>query len=621
MAKQPKRGLSETQSAPYVAEAQQPRVADETVGLIVVHGIGEQKKGDHLEAVVRPLSNALQRSGRIVTIEERTADAPATDPGVRMLVHEEGNEGSKDKLYEIGVHEVHWADINEPQSIGKGIRFWLWGLSAWTIPIKAKSTAPTFKATLAVPRFEVEQTSGWRFKKIRLPLFFVGWLFALAAPILLAIEFLGERIFGKKLPAGLKTVVSYVSAVKLYSQPRRHGHGLLDSAVEPPRYAIRRRMVRAMADIATHISDPLSPPGPKARYDRWYVIAHSQGTVVAQNGLMASSPALAAYLDDERLARLQDCGMAGPWRDARDGPPPQELRKDRAFRPAIPAGRIGEDRTVYRDKLFANFRGFLSYGSPLDKFAAIWPPTVAINRDTHAFPAAAQWINVWDPTDPVANDLDAFDPNRVFADCSVDDGPLPPTSGCAPLIPKNIAYAAFPVLLASHVCYLTSSGKNGRSLVGWLADWILGTTDDADQIAALDEKARTKRRKLADIQIGILAFVLFAATTYLVKTFLIDPLFGPAEYFASLIPSVIASMVLMLIIALIGRQTTKYDVWDSRTQSYDQRTRGAKELTKTIANNLGPSTTAAVSVVKTKCEEGYKSVKGLLGNNPPAGGN
>ena len=44
-------------------------IETETVGVIVVHGIGEQQKGDHLDSVVRPIANALSRSGRIVKIE------------------------------------------------------------------------------------------------------------------------------------------------------------------------------------------------------------------------------------------------------------------------------------------------------------------------------------------------------------------------------------------------------------------------------------------------------------------------------------------------------------------------------------------------------------------------
>lgn len=48
----------------------------------------------------------------------------------------------------------------------------------------------------------------------------------------------------------------------------------MDGPDEPPRAAIRRRMVPTMVDVAA------------AGYDRWYILAHSLGSVVAWNGLM-----------------------------------------------------------------------------------------------------------------------------------------------------------------------------------------------------------------------------------------------------------------------------------------------------------------------------------------------
>ena len=58
-------------------------------------------------------------------------------------------------------------------------------------------------------------------------------------------------------------------------------------------------MIRAIADVACN------------RYHRWYVLAHSQGTVVAFNGLMETAYAWPGYLDEDRWDRLKQARMAG----------------------------------------------------------------------------------------------------------------------------------------------------------------------------------------------------------------------------------------------------------------------------------------------------------------------
>lgn len=89
-----------------------------------------------------------------------------------------------------------------------------------------------------------------------------------------------------------------LSAVKLYNQRRRFGPGLwwaredfLDTVGQPPRVSLRRRMIRALCDVACQ------------PYTRWYVLAHSQGSVVAFNGLMETAYSWPGYLDSERWAK------------------------------------------------------------------------------------------------------------------------------------------------------------------------------------------------------------------------------------------------------------------------------------------------------------------------------
>ena len=440
----------------------------------------------------------------------------------------------------------------------KGIRFWLWGLSAWLIPPQLRNTTPTYTATLTTPKYKEEQNFWWMLTKVRLPMLLVGWIFLIAAPVIVAAEFLIERLFGAKLPAGLTTIVNYVSAVKLYSQPRRHGPGQLEAAIEPPRYTIRRRMVETIADVAA------------ADYDRWYILAHSQGTVVAFNGLMASSPAVTAYLDDDRLDKLHTRNMAGPRRGEQDGPPVENLLGDRRFRPTIPPERYSQTeedyRVVYRDRLFADMKGFITYGSPLDKFAAIWPPTVSINRDIHAFPEDAQWINVYDPTDPVGANLDAFDKETVFDRSEEERCPIETPGRQNTLQPVNIAYKAGPVLLASHVQYLASTGK--KSFSQGIAQWLLNGRIDASDVSQITQDELKGRKRLAFIQVLFIGFVLFLIADYI----LVSMFGGVSSVLFSLLPfledypwisssmSLVISVAIVGLISAIGYMTTEIDI-------------------------------------------------------------
>ena len=329
---------------------------------------------------------------------------------------------------------------------------------------------------MATPRFPRRDPTKQLMFGDRFQLFIVGWLFLLAAPLIVVADFIAKKVFNTTLPASLQTVVSYVSAVKLYTQERRAGQGLLESCNEVPRFAIRRRMAAVVADVAT------------AKYARWYVLAHSQGTVVAFNGMMASARVWPNYLGDTALEKLRKAEMAGePRNDEVDGPKLDDIMADLGFRPAIPPSLTGNDVVVFRDRLFAQFRGLLTYGSPLDKFAAIWPPTVPISRYPSVFSPEAVWVNVWDPTDPVGGSLDAFNPWRALDLDEKTKPTLPGTAECTPLAFFNIPCRASGVYLASHVAYLRSLTGKTQVLSRWIGDWLLGiaaAADLTDEIAA-----------------------------------------------------------------------------------------------------------------------------------------
>ncbi|HEX2528082.1 MAG TPA: hypothetical protein VHL31_17500 [Geminicoccus sp.] len=490
----------------------------ETVGVIVVHGIGEQQPGDHMEGVVRALAEGLEREDRKRRVTVVTPEnVESGDPQAWITVR--SRDGDCPKLTWIGVHEVHWADVNESASLTKGILFWFWGLSIWLARGLKRPKSPLFERMMALPCFPNRKHDAPPTSSDRIQLFIVAWIFFLAAPVLVTLNFIAKRVFGTTLPATLETLVSYVSAVRLYTQPRRVGPGLLESCNEAPRYAIRRRMARVLADVASRGCGPSHGPVP---YDRWYVLAHSQGTVVAFNGLQATGIGLAAYLDRERLDRLQQCGLAGQRRGDHDGPTAEDVADDQYLAPALPADRLGQDSVVYREQLFRRFYGLLTYGSPLDKFAGIWPRIVALNRWAAVFPAQAQWVNVWDPTDPVGAELNAFNHNDVFDKRTPQRTPLKGAKDCKPLEPYNVACKAHPVLLASHVYYLQDAGGGPQPLARWIGDWLLGHPEAVNvgkSLQQLSKKTERKRKSLMLFWVAVLIFILLGLMPVLLLWF------------------------------------------------------------------------------------------------------
>src|SRR6266705_3336939 len=105
----------------------------ERIGIIFVHGIGEQKRYEHLDGEVRDIIRALEVKGCRATVdlrdgrdaaflgEQNTWQSDPNNAPVRVLVRALGE---PDK--HLFLHEVWWADVNEPYSLGKQVRFWGW---------------------------------------------------------------------------------------------------------------------------------------------------------------------------------------------------------------------------------------------------------------------------------------------------------------------------------------------------------------------------------------------------------------------------------------------------------------------------------------------------------------
>jgi len=124
------------------------------------------------------------------------------------------------------------------------------------------------------------------------------------------------------------------------------------------------------------------------------VLAHSQGTVLAFNGIMETAQSLPLPNQDlwrrcitkSLIRRVQDPGEALTAKEKETMQPPFPSWRDKEY-------------VLDRRELFKNLRGLLTYGSPLSKFAALWPVIVPLNDERYVFHKDFQWLNVYDPTD------------------------------------------------------------------------------------------------------------------------------------------------------------------------------------------------------------------------------
>jgi len=429
------------------------------VGVIFVHGIGETGRFEHLEDETRKIVDAIianygaRRRDVTPTLKRGSGDAYQGDQAswvsgaeaplhVFVELHE--------KIVDIAFHEVWWADINEVLTLGKQVRFWAWGLSLAGIATHNEKFLPGTDDRMRLPD-NYGKLTWWN----RIRMGYVSTLFGFSAFSIALVNFLLKRLdFAPLLTTGI--IVNYLSSVKLYSQDKRAGGSPMDGPDEPPRAAIRRRMIRVMVDVA------------RAEYERWYILAHSQGSVVAWNGLMEIQQALPNYLDKECWETL----AGSPLRGTSDF----DFDRD-AMMPNRPVW-VGPRDIIKRDVLFEKFRGILTYGSPLERFCALWSAMVPINLKENVFQEGTEWINVYDPTDPVGTWISDFDPKET------------PQDDHTVLKPQNFPCRASPILLLSHICYLTASRwrsfrlANGKKhlLVNQIGEWLIHDRSLAEQI-------------------------------------------------------------------------------------------------------------------------------------------
>lgn len=419
------------------------------IGLVLVHGVGEQRRFDHLSGEVKNLVAALSTVPNVrVSVETRnTQDAEVgaereawrVDGSAPVKIHV-----AHDILAQrccLCVHEVWWADLDDKETLRNRFKFWFWGLGFWGVRKLSRATLQGAQLDMQPPEFPpFPWGNAARELMVRLRLWAFANVFLLSALTVNVLNYALRRFRLGELP-GVEVFYQFVGDVKLYQDRGKPQLGPLTDLGDPRRVAIRRRMVRVLIDAY------------RARYERWYVLAHSLGTVVAWNGLMETAHALPNYLSQETWASLKAAHdpVLGPRQDGQG-------RSVNGMRPRRPVWIEDDNEVLRREILFARLRGLVTYGSPLDKFAYLWSQIVNINKDTKVFRDGFEWVNVYEHTDPVASSLSAY------------TGPNIPAGSPAP---QNYAYKASPILLLSHLAYLRLRSSGNDHFVQRLLAWIV----------------------------------------------------------------------------------------------------------------------------------------------------
>ncbi len=427
----------------------------ERVGVLVVHGIGQQRTYEHLVATARNIAQSLKDDNSHGSLDVQISISTSPDAAFRadqkiwssrtsapVIITVKNQIGF---ITQIELHEVWWADLGEPTTLGTLLQFWYWGLSLWAIQGYFKNTLHDEKTQNCkrYPQTGKEQITCLE----RLILFGVSLIAWLILPLLATIS-RGLSIFDIRI-LPLDVLSQYLSRVRIFQQSVRNAPGTLEDFDQPPRVPIRRRMIESLVKMAL------------AKYNRWYILAHSQGTVLAFNGLMELEQMLPNYLPKDLWKKAQKAlGKKAPEGEEARG----------VMYPKRPHW-LEDNDLICRKKLFKNLHGFLTYGSPLKKFARLWPAIVYLNKDEKVFDHRFEWINIYDPTDPIAGPV-----MKIFDPLPLED-PVPPTKHPtedyrAPN-PSDIAYRSPSIHLISHTTYLSSNKRGNQLLAKKVSRWLL----------------------------------------------------------------------------------------------------------------------------------------------------
>ncbi len=378
------------------------------IGILVVHGIGDQKQFDCLKGVAQSIVDSLQSEINEGYVEV-SVDINRAETGTFQSLHPAWQQGEKAPINvrikssgyktncNLHLREVWWADLDRPQNLGKFIQFWLWGLSLWKIP--PQEDYPI----LNDPEKHLEHLQ-WGDKKennqkpsrwiARFEYFLIGLFLIVCQPLL----FIFKTVLGfLDINIPLTLIADYLGKLRLYQLLENSGKDSIEYINLPPRFSIQRRMINALVRMA--ISD----------YERWYVWSHSLGSIVAYNAFSMPEETLSHYVSHSIWEEIEKWDQNHSDKQLLEEAPNTNTRRPKPYRPVWQTTRIS------RKSLFDKCEGLLTYGSPFWRIADLWPDLVKRNKKSDFksdFKSEFNWYNVLDPSDPVATRTEELFPNN-----------------------------------------------------------------------------------------------------------------------------------------------------------------------------------------------------------------
>ena len=469
------------------------------IGVVVVHGIGRQQRFEHLKMVVNNIVKVFRADN---TLQVEVIEHPENHTSdFKSVIFVQDLSG---QITEFHFHEVWWADIGAKASLQDTLAFWAWASSLWTKSRHLRgSLADAYQETMIYPgtrnSSEVERIgrkiSWWA----RIRLFFTSFVFVSVVPLTTTINRVILPIFRTQI--SLDFIPQFMGKVKLFTQEDLDSECPLEDSEYPPRIAIRRRMIQTMVSVSTE------------QYDKWYLLAHSLGSVIAFNSLMESEKQLSNYIDWDLWKEVKKNGFHNNEKGEEDL---EVLGKTRPKRPFW----LNESDSVSRRKLFGNLRGFITYGSPLSKFAVLWPGVTYMNKDEKVFNQDFEWINIYDPTDPIAGPVSSeFSPFSSASDEDLWKSPIP-----ADILHKpSLSGFLSRFHLLSHLSYLKYFSNRQKlvneteePLIKSISYWLLKGNKFTIESSNINENKWILIRETTWIVTSITIFVLIA---YLMPVF------------------------------------------------------------------------------------------------------
>jgi hypothetical protein len=439
------------------------------VGILVIHGVGEQTRFEHLEEIALNLAKAAGTASvdmKYGSQTERHAEQQSWHESP-LIVRWQGEK----QWIEAHFREVYWADFGMGVTVMDWLRMLWWIISMPGARVFSAGDGQA-QESANLPLYELQAPSKPTQRARFLARTYLGFVCSIATPLVLfakPIEMLLARLISWNVPLP-RVLMHTLGNVMLY-QDAKVFIDRLESFNEKRRNGIRRRMVQGLLAMATDAE--------QGKLDAFYVIGHSLGTVIAFNALMECPAALPNFLSHEEWKNLPKLfKISGP-------PTPPDL-----IPPRPPWLNPGD--SINRHALLEKCKGFLTAGCPLDKFASLWPAIVPIS--TQQLDPEIRWINVADGLDIVANYLHYF--------------PTAPAVAGGLKLENHWWSDAFSPVTA-HTSYWKVTKPGQKKLMNWIVGWL---EDESCPGPALRQPPRQHKWHLL-LWLILLGFIVFLLTS------------------------------------------------------------------------------------------------------------